>query len=65
MNNLLNQGEGGNLGRLIVGSIPQIRRRPIVDDHNCDNPRRRTRPNPKAEPRPGDAVLTFFLNHFE
>ena len=32
MNNLLNQVEGDNLGRPIVDSIPQICRRPIVDD---------------------------------
>ena len=32
MNNLLNQAERGNLGRPIVDPIPQIRRRPIIDD---------------------------------
>ena len=31
-NNLLNQDEGGNLGRPIVDPIPQIHIRPIVDD---------------------------------
>ena len=31
-NNLLNQAEGGNLGRPIVDQISQIRKRPIVDD---------------------------------
>ena len=34
MNNLLNQAKGGNLGRPIVDSIPQIHRRPIVNDLN-------------------------------
>ena len=32
MNNLLNLADGGNLGRPIVDPIPQIRRKPIVDD---------------------------------
>ena len=36
MNNLLNLAEGGNLGRPIVVPIPQIHRRPIVDDDSDD-----------------------------
>ena len=36
MNNLLNQVEGGNLGRPIVDPIPQICRRPIIDDDSDD-----------------------------
>ena len=32
----MNQAEGGNLGRPIVDPIPQIRRRPIVDDDSDD-----------------------------
>ena len=35
-NNLLNQVKGGNRGRPIVDPIPQIRRRPIVDDDSDD-----------------------------
>ena len=36
MNNLLNQAEGGSLGRPIVDPIPQICRRLIVDDDSDD-----------------------------
>ena len=36
MNNILNQVEGGNLGRPIVDPIPQIRSRPTVNDDSDD-----------------------------
>ena len=36
MDNLLNQVEGDNLDRPIVDPIPQICRRPIVDDDSDD-----------------------------
>ena len=32
----MNQVDGGNLGRTIVDAIPQMRRRPIVDDNSDD-----------------------------